>query len=276
MSVKRHYDSVRLSEKWREGLGMPEQRYTIGESCALLDVDRVTLMRWLELENLKPQPDPRDKRYKYLTRDTLLTLARAHNRSIRDESTIGPRLTGFQRELRDRVVVLEEQVAALRAVVTRLLHVSPSDLPTFPPMPMPSLSAPASREAATMNEGAAQYPHNTEPSESPLSALQYRTYRPRGAFEGRLQPGEWATLPDIPAGWKSPREVAAELGVAERTFKHHLRPRRRGDGERYGSLDSHAGRWRYPHPGTFATELLDPEQQEAARRLFRRDGDAEG
>jgi hypothetical protein len=62
--------------------------------------------------------------------------------------------------------------------------------------------------------------------------------------------------------------VARELGIAERTFKHQLRPRYEGDSERYGALDYHAGRWRYPHPGVYASELLDPEQQDAARRLF--------
>lgn len=227
---------------------MPEQRFSIGESCALLDVDRVTLVRWMELENITPQTDPRDKRYKYLRREDIATLARAHGRPVRDESTIGPRLTGLQREAFGRIQALEEQVAELTRIVATLA----------PRHTVPSSSN--GQEATTHNDR----------SESQYSASQV-AYIPRRVGSpqpGRLQPGEWSRLPDIPSGWKSPRDVAATLGVAERTFKHQLQPRRVGDPDRNGPLAYHIGKWRYPHPGSYASELLDLEQQEEARRLF--------
>jgi hypothetical protein len=95
-----------------------------------------------------------------------------------------------------------------------------------------------------------------------------RYIRQRGS-QPRLRPGEWRTLPPIPPGWQSPLHVARALGVPARTFQHALAPRYEGDPERRGTLGYHQGRWRYAHAGNFATELLDPEQQEQARQLFR-------
>jgi hypothetical protein len=241
---------------------MPEQTFTITECCALLDIDHVTLTRWLRLEGMHPLDDPRDKRYKVLTRAMLLTLARAHNRAIRDETSIGPRLTGFQRELLARVQALEEQVAELRRAA--------GNVNTQQQQQIPHYAAPAPREWPSPSRDERVVVAASTPSESPYSAPQVARTAARAVARtaAALRPGEWRTLPAIPPGWLSPREVARELGIAERTFKHQLRPRYDGDNERYGALDYHAGRWRYPHPGVYASELLDPEQQDAARRLF--------
>lgn len=245
MGRNRQYDSVRLWRKWRvgrEGHGVAEQWYTIGEAVSLLDIDRVTLADWLAKENMVALPDPRDKRSKLLKREQLVELARVHNRAIRDETSIGPRLTGVQRDLVARLQHVEEEVAMLKHALR--------------------LSEP--RENGPTPLHVAEYPAS---SESHYSA----SYTPSGtgAYHGiRLRPGEWRTLPPIPPGWMPPRKLAEELGVPVRSFMHALRPRYEGDRERYGHLAYHAGRWQAPHRGTFATELLDEEQQEAARAWF--------
>ena len=218
---------------------MPEQRYTIGEAVSLLDVDRVTLARWLEVERMQSQSDPRDKRIKYLTREQLLELARIHGKVIRDETSIGPRLTGVQRDMLARIQRNEEEIAQLKR---HLRLAEPREHVPTPPL-------------------------HTE--DNPPLESHYRAPGGSRTYHGeRLRPGEWRSLPAIPDGWLPPRKLAEELGVPVRTFQHALRPRYEGDAERYGHLDYHEGRWRAPHPGTFATELLDPEQQEAARAWF--------
>lgn len=228
---------------------MGDQWYTIGEAVSLLDVDRVTLADWLAKEHMVALPDPRDKRSKLLKREQLVELARVHNRVIRDETSIGPRLTGVQRDLVARNQHLEEMVAALSqriATLERLLRIGEP------------------RENGPTPLSIAEYPASPE---SHYSA----SYTPSGtgAYHGiRLRPGEWRTLPPIPPGWIPPRKLAEELGVPVRSFMHALRPRYEGDRERYGHLEYHEGRWQAPHRGTFATELLDEEQQEAARAWF--------
>jgi hypothetical protein len=227
---------------------MPEQRFSISESCALLDIDRVTLSRWLAAEGMRPQPDPRDKRFKYLSREQLLTLARAHDRAIREDMSVsGPRLTVVQREMLARIQALEERIAELahwkeerENVRQRLLE---------------------PRQAALAPVTAPEYTYTPE---THYSAVQHGT----GGAKRKLSPGEWRTLPPIPPGWRIPLDVARELGIPQRTFSHAMRPRYDNDTERRGTLDYHEGLWQHPHPGNYATELLDPDQQEAARERF--------
>ncbi len=238
---------------------MPEQRWSISESCALLDIDRVTLMRWMALEGIVAGTDPRDKRYKYLTREQLHHLAHEHGRTIRDETSIGPRLSGVQRDMLARIQQLEEQVALLARERDRLSR--PGIGNTYqtrvegrqPAYPSPH----ESRDGSTAEA----------PESPPTDALQVRVHVPVHRV-GALQPGEWHTLPPIPLGWITPLAMARELGIPLRTFTHALRPRGPEDRERHGDLDYHEGRWQHPHPGNYASELLDPEQQEAARQRF--------
>ena len=237
MRQERRYISERLRGKWQEGRGVAEQRFSITESTALLDIDRVTLMRWLRLDAIQPVLDPRDRRYKYLSREQLNFLAREHGRVIRDETSIGPRLSRVQQDMLARIQQLEEDVALLkRERDARLTRLQPQQSLYVPPVIAPSVEP-------------------KEPSES--------GYVP-------LQQGEYRQLPPIPDGWRTPREMARELGVPERSFDHSLRPRYPGDKESYGDLDYHQGRWRGRHPGTLATQLLDEEQQAAARARFSR------
>lgn len=191
---------------------MPQQ-FTIGESCILLNVDRVTLKRWLDIENMTPHIDPRDKRVKYLTREDLDRLAAQHNRSVRDElQALG--LTGAQREMQAQLQQLMAEVRDLRA-----------------------------RQGIAGND------------DDPDTTV-------------RLRPGEWETLDPIPSGWIAPDDMAKQLGVPLRTFKHALRPRYDGDPEQHGTIGWHAGRWRRAHPGNYATQALDLDQQVIARARF--------
>lgn len=233
---------------------MPEQRYTIGEAVSLLDVDRVTLQDWLGKEKMRAMPDPRDKRSKLLTRDQILELARVHGKVIRDETSIGPHLTGVQRELVERVRHLEEVASG---IVARLERIERTTQERYNRLQAQS----DNRENVPIPQTASEYTGYVAPPES--------HYRAPGAYHGeRLRPGEWRQLPPIPDGWLTPRKMAEALGVPPRSFFHALRPRFEGDGERVGHLEYHEGRWQAPHPGTFATELLDEAQQEAARAWF--------
>ena len=259
MGRNRHHNSVRLWDKWREGRGMPEQRYTIGEAVSLLDVDRVTLARWLAVENMTPQNDPRDKRIRYLTREQILELARIHGKIIRDETSIGPRLTGMQREMLARIQHLEEVAADILIRLERIERTTHERYNRLQAqsegrhMPPPTLSS-------------SEYMPTPESPSTP-SYVRETTQ----AYHGeRLRPGEWRMLDPIPPGWLPPRKMAEEIGVPIRTFLHALRPRSgvEHDTERYGTLDYHEGRWQGSWPGTYASELLDPEQQEAARAWF--------
>ena len=237
---------------------MAEQRFSISESCALLDIDRVTLMRWMALEGIVAASDPRDKRYKYLSREQVLHLAHEHGRTIRDETSIGPRLSGVQRDMLARIQQLEEQIATLQHQQRSASIVSPYQTRAGPRQT--AYTPPQEREATSA----------AEPSESPSEAFQAPRVHVPVHRAGALQPGEWHTLPPIPPGWVTPSAMARELGVPLRTFTHALRPRGPDDRERHGHLDYHEGRWQHPHPGNYAAELLDADQQEAARQWFRR------
>jgi hypothetical protein len=115
----------------------PDQRYTIGEAVALLDVDRATLRHWMELEGMQTSADTRDRRYKYVTRGQIEELARIHDRGIRDERAGEPRLTATQRDLRDRIAALEELVRRLTAATPHLPQPSYLPPPQSEPVPLP-------------------------------------------------------------------------------------------------------------------------------------------
>ena len=233
------------------------QRFPIGESCDLLGIDRMTLKRWLDEARMQPQTDTIDKRYKYLTREQIVLLARRHNRIIRLEQQVqsGPRLSRREREHQARLeaveAVVREHSAILRDIVQtlevnsahytaqlgdilRLLGATP------PPASSP---APAARELPPM------------PTLAPVPASA-RARRPRHVSTSRNP------LPPLPDGWVAFRAFAAdEMGVPETTALRRVR-----DGR---WPQPHRGEWASGAAGTWAIVLAyDPDQQRVVRELM--------
>lgn len=108
------------------------RRYTIGQAVYLLDCDRVTLMDWLQKENMQAMPDPRDKRSKLLTREQLLELARVHGKTLHDDTANTPRLTGVQRDMLTRIQRNEKDIAGLKVALEIVQAVAELESTTFP------------------------------------------------------------------------------------------------------------------------------------------------
>lgn len=220
------------------GTGREEpQRFPIGESCDLLGIDRMTLKRWLDEAHMEPQTDTIDKRYKYLSREQIQTLARRHNRILRlEEQAPRPRLSRREREHQARLEAVEDVVRQLvegQAQMTRLLEQLGAGqqsraMPVLAPVVLPPAVARPSRSIST--------------SANPL--------------------------PLLPEGWRRFTDVARDLGVPETTA------RRRAEEGRWPA--PHRGYWASGGAGTFpVTAAYDPEQIGQVRVLMGRGEDSE-
>ena len=290
MSDGGRYDSERYARAWRkwwaEGLelgmtvagGEPAQmsshsshtnepqRFPIGESCDLLGIDRMTLKRWLDEAHMEPQTDTIDKRYKYLTREQILTLARRHNRIVRlEQQAPGPRLSRREREMAARVEAVEDVVRQHSVVLQQMMENQQlfirqmaevlrrldGRFGEFSPIPAP---APAPVVPTTV------------PPDLPPPSPPSRT--PSGWVSTSRNP-----LPPLPEGWVSFRAFARSLGVPDTTA---LRWAKLGKWPQ-----PHRGAWASGPSGTYAiTMAYDPEQQRVVRELLGKpepsgDGDVE-
>lgn len=210
------------------------QRFPIGESCDLLGIDRMTLKRWLDEARMEPQTDTIDKRYKYLTREQIVVLARRHNRIVRlEQQAPGPRLSRREREHQERLEAVEGVVRQLvenQAEMLRMLErLSSATSQPLPPLPaVPTLLTP-------------EHPRVTS-----------------GWVSTSRNP-----LPPLPEGWVAFRAFARSLGVPETTA---IRWVKRGKWP-----EPHRGQWASGPSGTYAiTQAYDPDQQRIVHELMTR------
>ena len=94
---------------------MQERLYSTRDACAMLGIDRTTLLRWLRAMGMQSMHDPADKRITGYTHKQLAELADLHHRRL-DEPPAEPEPSRRMRELEHRVEVLEAAVARLEAL----------------------------------------------------------------------------------------------------------------------------------------------------------------
>jgi hypothetical protein len=57
-------------------------QYSLPDACSLFHIDPVTLRRWLRRSGLSVQIDQADRRRRYISEETLVSLARLHQRVL--------------------------------------------------------------------------------------------------------------------------------------------------------------------------------------------------
>ena len=99
-------------------------------------------------------------------------------------------------------------------------------------------------------------------SGTPLAPLEPYTPRPPRTSSQTRPLGAVTSLDPVPEGWVPLSTFAERIGISRRTLTSAVRRR---------SLTSHRGEWQTLGPNPVrTTEILDPDEQEAARAYYRK------
>src|SRR5260370_10937150 len=93
---------------------MAASLYSTRAACAMLGIDRTTLLRWLHRAGMQSMHDPADMRITGYTRSQLVKLAKDHHRAL-DKPPAEPEPSRRMRELEHEGETLKARVARIEA-----------------------------------------------------------------------------------------------------------------------------------------------------------------